>query len=73
MQITINIPDNLPPAVVQQELNEFEAKLNRLTQDNKTQKQQAIMQIIQNCANLPTLDHRSADEILGYADNAMGL
>jgi hypothetical protein len=73
MQITINIPDNLPSAIVQQELSEFEAKLNRLMQDNKTQKQQAIIQIIKNCASLPTIDHRSADEVLGYTDNDMGL
>jgi hypothetical protein len=31
MQDTINIPDNLPPAMVKQEVNEFEAKLKRLT------------------------------------------
>lgn len=73
MQITINIPDNLPSAIVQQELSEFEAKLNRLMQDNKTQKQQAIIQIIKNCASLPMIDHRSADEVLGYTDNDMGL
>ena len=73
MRITINIPDNLPPAIVQQQISEFEAKLNRLTPNPKEQKQQAIMQLIKKCASLPTLDQRSPDEILGYAENAMGL
>jgi hypothetical protein len=31
------------------------------------------MQISKRCASLPELDHRSSDEILGYADNAIGL
>lgn len=73
MQVTINIPDNLPPAIIQQQINEFEAKLNHLTSSNKEQKQQAIMQLIKNCAGLPTIDQRTPDEILGYDANAMGL
>ena len=76
MQITINVPDNLPQAIVQQQIDEFEEKLNRLTTanvNNKTQMQQAIMQIVKNCAGLPTIDHRAADEILGYEESAIGL
>ena len=73
MQITINVPDNLPPAVVQQQISEFEEKLNRLAPNAKEQKQQAMMQLIKKCASLPTFDERTPDEILGYADNAMGL
>ena len=73
MQITINIPDNLPPAIVEQEISEFEAKLKRLTPHHKVKKQQAILQIIKNCASLPTIDPRTPDEILGYEENAMGL
>ena len=73
MQITINIPDNLPPAIVQQQISEFEEKLNRLTPNPKEQKQQAMTQLIKKCASLPTLDQRTPDEILGYAENAMGL
>jgi hypothetical protein len=73
MQVTINVPDNLSPAVIQQELSEFEAKLNRLTQNNKVKKQRALMQIIKNCASLPTIDQRSSEEILGYEGNTMGL
>jgi hypothetical protein len=73
MQIIINIPDNLPPAIVQQQISEFEAKLNRLTPNPKEQKQQAMMRLIKKCASLPTLDERTPDEILGYAENAMGL
>ena len=73
MQITINIPDNLCPAVVQQQISEFEEKLNRLAPNAKEQKQQAMLQLIKKCASLPTLDERTPDEILGYAENAMGL
>jgi hypothetical protein len=73
MQITINIPDNLPPAIVEQAISEFEAKLKRLTPNNKVKKHQAILQIINNCASLPTIDSRTPDEILGYDENAIGL
>jgi hypothetical protein len=76
MQVTINIPDNLPQAIVQQQINEFEEKLSHLTvanASNKAQKQQAIMQIVKNCASLPMIDHRTADEVLGYEQSAMGL
>jgi hypothetical protein len=75
MQITINIPDNLPPAIVQQQISEFKEKLSRLmsTAGNKAKNQQAILDIMRQCASLPTLDPRTADEILGYQDSAMGL
>ena len=73
MQITINIPDNLPGAVVQQYLSEFEQKLIGLASNPKEQKQQAMLQLIKNCANLPTIDPRNPDEILGYDSNAIGL
>lgn len=68
--MTINIPDDLPTAIVQQKVTEFEAKLNRLTQDHKAQKRQALRQIAQKCVALPTLDQRPPDEILGYDGNA---
>lgn len=32
-----------------------------------------LLQIAQECAALPTLDQRSTEQILGYADNDMGL
>lgn len=78
MQITINTPDNLPQAFIQQQIKELEEKLkqhaNRLmTSTNNNAKEQAIMQISKRCASLPELDHRSSDEILGYEDSAMGL
>jgi hypothetical protein len=41
--------------------------------DEKTQKKQALMQLIQTCATLPTIDPRTADEILGYAESEIGL
>ena len=30
------------------------------------------MQLIQTCATLPTIDPRTADEILGYAESEIG-
>ena len=71
MQITINTPDNLPQAFIQQQIKELEEKLkqqaNRLmTSTNNHAKEQAIMQISNRCAGLPEIDHRSSDEILGY-------
>ena len=78
MQITINTPDNLPQAFIQQQIKELEEKLkqqaNRLmTSTNNIAKEQASMQISKRCAGLPELDHRSSDEILGYEDSPMGL
>jgi hypothetical protein len=73
MQVTINVPDNLPPALVRQQISEFEEKLSRLAPNTKEQKQQALMQLIKKCASLPTLDERTPDEILGYDDSPIGL
>jgi DNA integrity scanning protein DisA with diadenylate cyclase activity len=77
MQITINAPDNLPHDFIELQIKELEAKLkqhaNRLISGNTSTKEQAIMQISKRCANLPELDHRSSDHILGYEDSAMGL
>lgn len=77
MQITINIPDNLPQAIVEQQINEFEEKLIRLTAttvvNNKSKKFQAIQQIIKRCESLPVIDERTADEILGYEQSPSGL
>ena len=73
MQITIDIPDNLPPAIVEQEVNEFEAKLKRLKPIKKAKKLKAILQIINNCSHFPTIDPRTPDEILGYDEDALGL
>ncbi len=78
MQVTINIPENLPEIVIQQQIAEFEEKLRKQAKQitpttNKKQKHQAIMNIAKKCSSLPTLDHRSADEILGYEKSEMGL
>ncbi len=73
MQITINIPDNLPPANVKQEVSESEAKLKRLKPIHKAKNQQTILQIIKTCAGLPTLDARTPGEILGYDKDVTGL
>ena len=77
MQITINIPDNLPQAIVEQQINEFEEKLIRLTAttavSNKSKKIQAIQQIIKRCESLPVIDERTPDEILGYEQSPSGL
>lgn len=77
MQITINIPDNLPQAIVEQQINEFEEKLIRLTAtttvNNKSKKIQAIQQIIKRCESLPVIDERTPNEILGYEQSPSGL
>ena len=77
MQITINIPDNLPQAIVEQQINEFEEKLIRLTAttavSNKSKKIQAIQQIMKRCQSLPVIDERTPDEILGYEQSPIGL
>ncbi len=78
MQMVINAPDNLPQAIIQQHIAELEDKLkqqaNSLSHNaNNKIKIQAIMQIAKKCASLPTIGHRTADEILGYEQSAMGL
>ena len=78
MQIIINAPDNLPPAIIQQQIKELETRLieqaKRLNnQTNKTAKEKTIMEIAKRCASLPDLDSRSSDEILGYSESPMGL
>ena len=79
MQITINIPDNLPQAFIQQQIKELEVKLkqqaNRLTTrtSDKIERYQAMKKISDEYASLPVLDPRSADEILGYDQSPMGL
>jgi hypothetical protein len=78
MQVTITIPDNLPPAIAQQQIKELEEKLQlqakRLTTrgHDKAQRYQAIKKVSQEYANLPVLDTRSADEILGYDKSPIG-
>jgi len=76
-QITINIPNNLPEAILEQEIKEFEKKLIQLTvktgSNNKSQKLQAIQQIIKRCEKIPIIDDRTADQVLGYEHNPMGL
>ena len=73
MQVTLNVPDNLPQAIIQQRIAEFEETLNTLAPNSKEQKKQAMMQLIKKCAELPTLDDRSPEEILGYQKNNIGI
>jgi hypothetical protein len=79
MQITINAPDNLPQAFIQQQIKELEAKFkqqaNRLTTkiSDKDERYLAMKKISEEYASLPVLDPRSADEILGYDQSPMGL
>ena len=47
------------------------ASINDYTQ--KQQKKQKLMRIAQECSSLPTLDHQSPDQILGYEQSEMGL
>ena len=81
MQITINIPDNLPTLIVQQYIQNIEAQMRLMAElanhkpakKNKPSSFEKILQIATECANLPVLDSRSPDEILGYDDSPFGL
>lgn len=88
MQITINVPDNLPPLIVQQYINTIEAQMrliaelasNKLFYEDKKiplktkpASFEQILQIANECSVLPVLDSRSADEILGYDNSPIGL
>jgi hypothetical protein len=87
MQITINVPDNLPPPIVQQYINTIEAQMrliaelavNKIANEPKktlTTKQvsfEQLLQIANECSALPVLGSRSADEILGYDNSPCGL
>jgi hypothetical protein len=80
MQITINVPDNLPSPIVQQYIHNIEAQMRLMAElanntliKNKPASFEQILQIATECANLPVLDSRSPDEILGYDDSPFGL
>ena len=82
MQLTINVPDTLPKARVAQRIRELEQSLQDEasfmasvlpTKQAKQEKLAVLIRIAQECAALPTLDNRSADEILGYSNSTEGL
>ncbi len=39
----------------------------------KSDSKAKLLRIAQECADLPTLDPRTADQVLGYTENGMGL
>lgn len=83
MQVTINIPETLPPAIIKQRIRELEenlqqeakqfAAISNKKQPEKSAKFLKLMSIANDCAQLPTIDPRSTDEILGYQQSEMGL
>ena len=82
MQLTINVPDNLPKVRITQRIKELEQSLQDeanffatalAAKKAKQEKLAVLTKITQDCASLPTLDDRSADEILGYSDSPEGL
>lgn len=87
MQITINVPDNLPPLIVQQYINTIEAQMrlidelavNKIVNEPKKALKikpasfEQLLQIATEFSALPILDSRSADEILGYDNSPCGL
>jgi len=79
MQVTIDTPDNLPPAIAQQQIKALEARLQQQAKRLATrahdtaQRYLALKKISQEYANLPVLDPKSADEILGYDKSPIGL
>lgn len=59
-----------------QELKIDDIQIDRFSQEGNVQnmlKKQKLMQIARDCATLPTLDHRSPDQILGYDQSDNGL
>jgi hypothetical protein len=82
MQLTINVPDNLPKIRITQRIKELEQSLQdeatffttALTIKKAKQDKLAMLtKITHDCASLPTLDDRLPDEILGYSDSPEGL
>jgi hypothetical protein len=87
MQITIDIPDNLPAAIVQQYISTIQTQLRLIselsinqfasepkkTPTTKHTRFEKLLQIANECSALPVLDSRSADEILGYDNSPCGL
>ncbi len=80
MQLTINVPDNLPKIRITQRIKELEQSLQdeaaffttALTVKKAKQEKLAMLtKITQDCGSLPTLDDRSPDEILGYNDSPL--
>ena len=59
-------------AIEQAWLNQQANRLTTRSIDNN-ERYQAITQIAEQCANLPELDSRRADEILGYDQSPIGL
>ena len=47
------------------------ASKNDFTQKHK--KKQKLMRIASECASLPTLNHQSPDQLIGYEQSEMGL
>jgi Tat protein secretion system quality control protein TatD with DNase activity len=87
MQITLDIPDNLPAAIVQQYISTIETQMRliselalskfasepNITLKTKSTSFEKLLQIANECSTLPVLDSRSADEILGYDNSPCGL
>ena len=76
MQVTINVPETLPPAIIKQRIRDLEENLQQEAKQfaivsykqppQKSAKFLQLMTIASECAQLPMIDPRSADEILGY-------
>jgi len=87
MQITLDIPDNLPSYVVQQYISTIETQMRLISEltfskfasepkktlKTKNSSFEKLLQIANECSALPVLDSRSADEILGYDNSPCGL
>ncbi len=76
--MTINVPDNAPMHIVQQYIQTIESQLSLITEwtknsDSKKTSFEEIVNIAKEFKQLPVLDNRSFDEILGYSDDKLGL
>lgn len=78
MQMTINVPDNAPMHIVEQYIQTMESQLSLITEWTKistTKKAsfEEVLNIVAEFKQMPILDHRSFDEILGYSEDKLGL
>lgn len=72
MQMTTNVPDNAPMHIVQQYIQTIESQLSLITEWTKNSHSKKtsfedVLNIAKEFKQLPILDNRSFDEILGYS------
>jgi antitoxin VapB len=66
------IAEKTGETLTQAVMTALQERLERIDQDDDIEQLvEEIMSIGQHCASLPVLDHRSADELLGYDESGL--